>query len=1363
MTDLVARSCTETSRSGERHGPEPESRPLSAFRSKSAYVLLGDPGLGKTTALEHEWQEMGGPAHFVTARYFLAVEPEAHPEWQDKTLFIDGLDEVRAGIADARTPLDAIRGRLDSLGSPSFRLSCREADWLGDNDRRALDQVSPDGRVTVLRLDPLDRPGMKQILAGHAKIEDPQAFIEDAESRGIDGLLANPQTLNLLADVVGGEGEWPESRLETFERACGRMVTEHNEEHSYGTRLPTREQLLDAAGYLCAAQLVTGAVGFSLGPAQVSAGYIALDDCGHLDPAVLKHALATKLFRAVDDRRFLPVHRHVAEFLGACYLAGRITEGLSPRRVLALISGPDGVVVTEMRGVSGWLAAKSPTARGLLIERDPIGVALYGDIEGFSTEEKGTLLKALGRRDVLGPLWREVTWFELGATFGALASPDMAQAIEAILSDPSRDADHEGLVQFVLNLLWHGSPPATLASRLLSVVRDASWPPRVTSFALDAFLRVADEDAHHADEIGGLLEEIHEGTVPDPDHGMRAELLTRLYPGEVPASDIWDHLTERGSTHLGGRYWSFWNQHFLSQSSDEEVGELLDKLFERRSDLLPALESHRLHSLPLELLAQGLEAEGDGAPVPRLLGWLRAAASSAGWGFDPEDDDTRRRVRGWLEQRPEIQKAVLLEGLTRCPDGDRYSPESYEVWSALHRSSLPSDFGRWCLDHAVDLAPVHSMAAEDLLLNAFRALTEKRYDEGLSLSLMRDRVLPHRALAARLSALEASAASSEAEAVRDRIEQQKAREEEAREREEDIAYVRSHAEALRENRAPIGLLEGLGRAYFFHRQVWAGNTSPEERLSETLGNDPGLVQAALAGLRGTVWRDDVPDSDEVVRLKETSMRHRLDFAFLASLDILWREDPTPFTDLTGRQVETGLAFYYCTAVGFADTPAWVTEWTDSVPEVAADVATRCTLSAVRKGNGYSPALETIRGLEGHPHLKQATVLGLLRGFPAGAGLKASETLDSLLWSALACPDRSDLLDLIGEKLSLKSMGVAQRVRWLATGAIAAPEAHGAELRAFVGKGQRRVRVLAAFFDSRDALTPLPFPGQERCGPVLEALIALMGRSFAPDESTGAGTVTVAMTAAGHIRHLIQQLASLPGDDALQALDSLVSDPALAHWHDHLERARDDQRIVHRDAAYLHPDLDHFHSSLKDGEPVNAGDLAALVHDRLVAVASRLRTTNTDDWRQYWNEDSHGRPETPKHEDSCRDALLARLRMTLPEGVDAQPEGRYAGARRSDIRVACRGFNVPVEIKRDTHRDLWSAIRSQLIEQYTRDIETGGYGIYLVFWFGREEMPPPPTGTRPTTPRELRERLVETLAADEALKVDVLVVDVSRLP
>ena len=146
------------------------------------------------------------------------------------------------------------------------------------------------------------------------------------------------------------------------------------------------------------------------------------------------------------------------------------------------------------------------------------------------------------------------------------------------------------------------------------------------------------------------------------------------------------------------------------------------------------------------------------------------------------------------------------------------------------------------------------------------------------------------------------------------------------------------------------------------------------------------------------------------------------------------------------------------------------------------------------------------------------------------------------------------------------------------------------------------------------------------------------------------------------------------------------------WRRRLERARDEQRVLHRDASYQHPDLEQLHHALADEQPANAADLAALLLDRLGSIATTIRTGNTDDWRQYWNEDSYGRPLSPKHEDSCRDALLSQLRAHLPDGVDAQPEGQYAGDRRSDIRASCKSFNVPVEIKKDAHRDVWSALQ-----------------------------------------------------------------------
>ena len=135
-----------------------------------------------------------------------------------------------------------------------------------------------------------------------------------------------------------------------------------------------------------------------------------------------------------------------------------------------------------------------------------------------------------------------------------------------------------------------------------------------------------------------------------------------------------------------------------------------------------------------------------------------------------------------------------------------------------------------------------------------------------------------------------------------------------------------------------------------------------------------------------------------------------------------------------------------------------------------------------------------------------------------------------------------------------------------------------------------------------------------------------------------------------------------------------------------------------------------------------------------------------------------------HEDHCRDRLLSDLQTRVePFGIDAAPEGRYADERRSDIRVSYGGFNVPVEIKKSNHRNLWSAIRNQLIAKYTRDPGTGGYGIYLVFWFGKEHCQSPESGPRPGSAAELEKRLRDTLSPEEARMIGICVIDVAGPP
>ena len=144
-------------------------------------------------------------------------------------------------------------------------------------------------------------------------------------------------------------------------------------------------------------------------------------------------------------------------------------------------------------------------------------------------------------------------------------------------------------------------------------------------------------------------------------------------------------------------------------------------------------------------------------------------------------------------------------------------------------------------------------------------------------------------------------------------------------------------------------------------------------------------------------------------------------------------------------------------------------------------------------------------------------------------------------------------------------------------------------------------------------------------------------------------------------------------------------------------------------------------------------------------------------------DQYNRPTAPKPEDACRDALLSDLQERLAVlGVAAQPEGVYANDRKADIRVSFDGFNVPVEIKRSCHPDVWTAIGKQLTASYTLDPGAEGFGIYVVFWYGDTEAcrPTKTGGWRPTAPEDLEQKLQQSLADRHRDLISICVVDVS---
>ena len=1366
MTAFVPRTCTEIGEDGQvKQNPDRSKRTclsFEEFRDTDAYVLLGPPGAGKTEVFK---QEADCPkARRITARDFITFDDR--PEWHNTTLFIDGLDEKRAGSLDGRTPLDGIRKKLDRLGRPRFRLSCREADWFGANDRDKLKAVSRNEQVTVLRLDPLTDENIHKILRDNLEVDDPEKFVREASQKGLEALLANPKSLEMLVVAVRG-GEWPSTRIQTFDMACRTLLREHNQEHQLAKPDSVGiSDLLDAAGRLCTVQLLTGVAGYALPGTESDREYLGLEQISGGDQRVFRHLLGTKLFTAPSEGHAAPVHRHVAEFLAGRYVAGLIEKGLPVRRILALMTGDDGGVVSELRGLSAWLTSHGKTSRMEIIEHDPIGTVLYGDVRDFSVDEKRRLINGLYRESQRNP-WFFGSLEGMDSRFGDLATPDMEPVFREALTSQKRDEIHQGLVVCLVEALRHGPAIPKLTDVLLGVVRDDSWWPRIRYRALDTILHQGKNDEQTDATLMALLEDIANGSVPDPDDELLGRLLNRLYLSRLSASEIFQYLRTPKNNILSGVYRLFWYD-VAMDSTNAQRAELLDILVERRHELWEKIREdphpgNPACNLPSLLLAYFLNESHEAIAPDRLFDWLGLAALDFD-DFDPsrpyEHLDTETgKIHDWLTKHPETQKAIIAKCVEHCYGKERLRSFVTCVDRKRRRmfnATLPPDFGSWCLEQATSATDAN--AAIWYILQVVNALYNHQHDEGLTREIAEERLVNY-------PSLEQAFRECLSEWERQNTTTTRAIEENkkpaSRSHQEFRDCVKEHITALRENRCIPALLDQLAGAYFGELRGVAGD-NPRDRLHNLLGDDTDLLETVLAALRDSVNRSDVPTDTEIIRLRAGNQRYFLELPFLTSLELSEPEKELPLNE---RQMRQAIAFYY-TSVALryyrGDKPHWYLWLLAHHPEVVSEVLIEFVRSELRNGREHFSEAPKLAFSKEHQAVARLASLTLLEVFPVRCTSPQLGSLNVLLIAALLHCEREAFEKLIERKLSFQSMNIAQRVYWLAAGFFASPASYRKTFETSVSSHEQRIRHLAEFltaYRDQSAWATLfdRFDVQD-----MELLIRLLGGSFRPisySRQVMSYDGTQVMTT-DLVTGLINRLASLPSRNATQALESLSSDKALHPWQFKIVGSASRQNAIRREASFQHKNVDQVLQVLDNRTPANAADLAVFTTDILSDMAKQIRDGNTSDWRQYWTPSK--KPVTPEHEDFCRDALLSDLRLKLaPLGIDAQPEGHYADNKRSDIRVSYCDFNVPVEIKKNKHPDLWRAVREQLITKYTRDPGADGYGIYLVFWFGTENCQMPPSGKRPTSAHELQERLLDTLSAEEKFKISICVIDVSK--
>jgi hypothetical protein len=1322
---------------------------LSAYRDDDAYVLLGEQGAGKSESFKYEAKETGGV--YIKARDFIHG---IYEDLTDKTIYIDGIDEIRSGNLDGRVPFDQVRKGLLKLGSPAFRLSCREADWYGSTDEESLKLITSGQKLNVLKLCPLDNDEIRQAVEFHVPEIDIDWFLNGLEKSGLDSLLGNPQLLIMLAKACSGNSI-PESRLKAYDLACRQMILETNDEHLMGKEdlKFTTDDVLEYGGKLCAHILLADMEGLAQRSSR-SDIYPAVSDIDSEALPLAQFTLKTRLFKSTSEsEQREPVHRTVAEFLAARYLAKQIDEaGLPVGRVLALMSSLD-QVVSSLRGLYGWLAVLSKTEQENLLRRDPLGIILYGDPKHLTRDKKLILIESLKREINKNPRFRNQDWKRY--SFGALATQDMEKVFRCILSSELRTLEHQMLVDCIIDALHYGDYIPGLDKELLKLVKDKNWYSSIRRAALRMLLR--DIDNTSLDQIDSyvlLANQFRDEILEDNDQDLLGTCLRFLYPEFIKPKEIFNYLMKWKDDHYIGVYHNFWVQNLLEKTHGDQLKILLDELVDR-PELRKQMQNDYVYKRIVgKLLVNGLRKHGDSISIKRLYQWL-------GIGIDQYSNHLDRvdikAIAEWIGKRSEVYKQLLIEGANKCDTNvGNYNTCLFKVEKCLYGADRPEFFSQWLLGVAQSSKNVRFSEY------CFREVMRIFYS-GENRDMKLDQLLDWLENNEKFKLIykEMSVDNN----VEDRIKSAKLYNDTSNERKKRketwLEFLIENKNKLENGLAQPSIFEDLGMAYFGYLHDAPGET-PEERLSNLFTEKHSyMVGLALKGFSAVLRRKDLPSAKEVLDLKKENRRFYLEFPVLAGMDYLFNTGQLKLQGLADSQVETAITFYlvHHASRGGDD---WLYYLFNTKPDLVAKIYTQYATYMLKTKQHHIFGSYACAYIGEWANISKLTVINILEKFPLRASVEQSSDLEYFLKAALRFSDSNELFDLVRRKLNRKSLDDSQRVMWMAVALILDASQYENIVNDFISKSSKRVLTIAGFFSDRMEQW---MPDFNLTSSSLAMLVRNLAVHVSP-YSLKSGRVTREMNAADLVGTLISKMAESTEISAIFEFEKLVENPDLSRWHTTLRDRLYELRKRINESEFIKPTLSGVVNTLQNRAPANPSDLIALSLDLLHDQSNKIRNDSNNLFMQFWNFPGKKTGATPKSENECRDILKSQIEPRFQQlNLQLVKEGYYVEDKRADLKVLFGDWNLPIEIKKEDYSknandNIWTSLWNQLIKKYTRDPQAYGYGIYLIFWFGKGKVRVSPNGRKPTSAKEMEEMLLGMMSDDERKRIGLCVIDCS---
>ena len=423
---------------------------------KPCLVLLGEPGIGKTFALDG--QRSAGNVLFLNLGTYANEQRliddlfgnNQFRSWSsdggELRLFLDSFDECLLRLDNVASLLAHQIQRLKTINGLSFRIASRTAEWRTGLEE-SLRKVWGNEKVGVYELAPLTPDQVRVAL--EAEGISPLPFIQEVIDHEVVSFAIKPLTLDLLVRIWKKRGgSLPPTQKEIYEQGCLELCSESNPERDTPQlrRRLTGDQRLAIAGHIAAATLFckhsaisitsrsTIAVETDLTLSELTEGEVKFRQM--LLPVNLENlreTFDTGLFTARGPDRLGWAHQTYAEFLASRYLE---QQNVSTHQITDLIQhplDPERKLVPQLHETAAWIASNRKEIFQQILKSEP-DVLLRSDVATADDKTKSRLVDAIIDA-VSEPMFR-TDWWRLRSRYRKLGYPGLANQLAAKLRSP---------------------------------------------------------------------------------------------------------------------------------------------------------------------------------------------------------------------------------------------------------------------------------------------------------------------------------------------------------------------------------------------------------------------------------------------------------------------------------------------------------------------------------------------------------------------------------------------------------------------------------------------------------------------------------------------------------------------------------------------------------------------------------------------------------------------------------------------------------------------------------------------------------------------------------------------------------------